>query len=199
MKSLFISLAIVLCATDATGCGSIGKGAAPVRRTGSEAVTNGTTARTTRVTTHISGHTTTSRSPRASAGAIMPGYLTIHVVIERLPRLGVVLVDGRGRTLYAFAPDKHRTVTCTGSCAAMWPAFKLSPRQALDSSPVLRASLVGTVPDPEGGRVVTFAGWPLYTYVGDTRSGTANGQGLKSHGGFWYAVSRSGALVTKES
>jgi predicted lipoprotein with Yx(FWY)xxD motif len=141
---------------------------------------------------------TTAGTMSASRRPMVPGYLTIHVVVKRLPRLGIVLVNGRGRTLYAFVPDEHRAVTCTGSCATLWPAFKLSPSQALDSSPALSTSLVGTVPDPEGDRVVTFAGWPLYTYAGDTRAGIANGQGLNSHGGRWYAVSPSGALVMKE-
>jgi predicted lipoprotein with Yx(FWY)xxD motif len=129
---------------------------------------------------------------------MVPGYLTIHVVVERLPRLGVVLVNGRGRTFYAFLSDKQRAVTCTGACASIWGPFTLSPRQALDSSPSLDEALLGTLPDPEGDRVVTFAGWPLYTYAGDTRAGTANGQGLNSHGGRWYAVSPSGALVAKK-
>lgn len=125
----------------------------------------------------------------------VPGYLTIHVVLGRVAGLGTVLVDGSGRTFYAFQPDRRRAVTCTGTCASVWHPFELAPAQALDSSPALEAALLGGVPDPEGGRVVTFAGWPLYTYAGDTRAGTANGQGLYSHGGRWYAISKSGALV----
>ena len=35
--------------------------------------------------------------------------------------LGTVLVNGQGLTLYAFAPDKGKMVTCTGQCASVWP------------------------------------------------------------------------------
>jgi predicted lipoprotein with Yx(FWY)xxD motif len=41
--------------------------------------------------------------------------------------------------------------------------------------------------------VVTYAGWPLYTYVGDTQAGLASGQGLDLEGGVWYVLRTSGA------
>ena len=42
---------------------------------------------------------------------------TRHVVTKQLPRVGTVLVNGSGYTLYAFAADEHGPTTCTGSCA----------------------------------------------------------------------------------
>jgi predicted lipoprotein with Yx(FWY)xxD motif len=36
-------------------------------------------------------------------------------------RLGRVLVDGRGHTLYLFAKDTREKSTCNGACAAFWP------------------------------------------------------------------------------
>ncbi len=54
--------------------------------------------------------------------------------------------------------------------------------------------------DPAGGRVVTYAGWPLYTYVGDTAPGTVKGQGLDANGGLWYVLSPAGNVIrTKAS
>jgi hypothetical protein len=63
----------------------------------------------------------------------------------------------------------------------------------------VKGSLVASDANPTGGRVVTYAGWPLYTYVGDTGAGTANGQGLNINGGRWWAISPAGKVVTGAS
>ena len=36
-------------------------------------------------------------------------------------KLGRILVDARGRTLYLFTKDKHGRSTCTGRCTRVWP------------------------------------------------------------------------------
>lgn len=125
----------------------------------------------------------------------VPGRLTVHIVVRRVARLGTVLVDGKGRTFYAFTLDARRTVTCAGKCASVWRLFTLSGAQALDTSPELSEKLLGGFRDREGHLVVTFSRWPLYTYRGDTHPGMAKGEGLHSFGGRWYAVSPSGTLV----
>jgi len=57
----------------------------------------------------------------------------------------------------------------------------------------LRASLLGSDPDPGGGRVVTYHGWPLYTYENDAQPGQATGQAIDNDGGQWYVLRPSGA------
>src|SRR4051794_28806428 len=39
-------------------------------------------------------------------------------------RLGEVLVDSKGETLYLFAQDKGPKTTCFDSCARAWPPLK---------------------------------------------------------------------------
>jgi hypothetical protein len=56
--------------------------------------------------------------------------------------------------------------------------------------------MLGSDKDPDGGRVVTYAGWPLYTYSGDSAAGQANGQGLNTYGGRWYVLSPGGTAIT---
>jgi predicted lipoprotein with Yx(FWY)xxD motif len=110
-------------------------------------------------------------------------------------RLGQILVNGHGRTLYVFLPDKHSKVTCVGTCAQLWPPFK-APNQGRPAALGLaNPSLLGSDPDPEGGRVVTYAGWPLYTYIGDSAPGTATGQALNANGGLWYTIAASGKVI----
>jgi hypothetical protein len=58
-----------------------------------------------------------------------------------------------------------------------------------------RQKLLSSDPDPAGGRVVTYARWPLYTYAADTRPGVANGQALNLNGGLWYVLSPTGKVI----
>lgn len=109
--------------------------------------------------------------------------------------LGTVLVNAEGKTLYMFAPDKKREVTCTGSCATIWPPLKVEAGEKAVASGSVQASLLGSDPDPEGGEVVTYAGWPLYTYVSDTKAGEATGQALNLNGGYWYVISPAGKVI----
>ncbi len=92
--------------------------------------------------------------------------------------LGTVLVNAQGLTLYVFAPDKHASVTCTGACASVWPPVQLTAGQTAVAAGGAKQTLLGSDPIPGGGRVVTYSGWPLYTYVADTAAGVAQGQAL---------------------
>ncbi len=57
-------------------------------------------------------------------------------------------------------------------------------------------ALLGSDPDPEGGRGVTYAGWPLYTYAADSAAGQDNGQAIETNGGRWYVIAPSGTVIT---
>jgi len=111
--------------------------------------------------------------------------------------LGTVLVTNKGFALYMFAPDDARHVTCTGGCATAWPPLVLHAGQTVAAGPGVRAALLGSAPDPGGGRVVTYHGWPLYTYLGDAGPGHAAGQGADDHGGYWYVMRPSGQIVSE--
>jgi Secreted repeat of unknown function len=58
--------------------------------------------------------------------------------------------------------------------------------------------LLGSDPDPAGGRVVTYNRWPLYTYVADRAAGQATGQALNLNGGLWYVLAPSGEVIRKK-
>lgn len=137
-----------------------------------------------------SGKTTTTHTAAASASS---KALTIST--RTIKPYGAVLVNSAGRTLYVFAPDKAKKVTCLSSCAAIWPPFKLPSGAKASASGQVKASLLSSDPDPSGGRVVTYNGWPLYTYVTDTAPGVAHGEGIKSAGGLWYVMSPSGTVI----
>lgn len=119
----------------------------------------------------------------------------VRISTRKLPKLGLVLVDARGRTLYMFVPDKRRRVTCVKVCASVWPPVKLPGGGHAAAAGKAKASLLGSDRDPAGGRVVTYAKWPLYTYVADTAPGQAKGQALNLNGGYWYVLSPAGKVI----
>jgi predicted lipoprotein with Yx(FWY)xxD motif len=137
------------------------------------------------------GTTTTGSEAPASESSAPP----VKVSAKSLSNLGPVLVDSEGKTLYVFAPDKGKEVTCVSSCASVWPPLKLEEGQKATGSGQVKSSLLGSDPDPEGGEVVTYAGWPLYTYVADTEPGKATGQAVNLNGGYWYVMSAAGKVV----
>lgn len=134
-------------------------------------------------------------SPGTVPGTTSGSSSSVSVSTASVSGLGTVLVNSQGRTLYIFAPDKGKKVTCTGSCAQIWPPLKASGGQKASVSAGAKSSLVSSLPDPSGGSVVTYAGWPLYLYTADQAAGTANGQALNSSGGLWYAMSPSGKII----
>jgi len=120
-----------------------------------------------------------------------------RITVDAAPvsKLGTVLVTNKGFALYMFAPDAARHVTCTGGCATDWPPLLVHAGQTVTAGPGVRPSLLGTAPNPGGGRVVTYHGWPLYTYLGDADPGHAGGQGADDDGGYWYVMRPSGQIV----
>jgi predicted lipoprotein with Yx(FWY)xxD motif len=108
-------------------------------------------------------------------------------------RFGKVLFDGRGFVLYAFTRDQRRSA-CYGACARAWPPY-VAPKGTLNVGPGVKRSLLGTVRRTSGRRQVTYAGRPLYYYVGDTRAGQILCQDVVEYGGRWLIVRPSGRLV----
>jgi predicted lipoprotein with Yx(FWY)xxD motif len=131
-----------------------------------------------------------------SAGTVAKKRPTsVRVSTRKLPKLGAVLVNSRGLALYMFVPDKQKKVTCVNACAAVWPPLKLPKGAKPVAAGQAKASLLGSDPNPSGGRVVTYNKWPLYTYITDSKPGTANGQAINLNGGLWYVLAPSGKVI----
>jgi predicted lipoprotein with Yx(FWY)xxD motif len=98
-----------------------------------------------------------------------------------------VLTNGMGFTLYWFAPDTPAKSTCAGACAQYWPPVTGRPV----AGPGIPGTL-GIITRPDGSAQATYDGHPLYTYLGDTAPGQANGNNLNLNGGLWHEVTASG-------
>jgi predicted lipoprotein with Yx(FWY)xxD motif len=112
------------------------------------------------------------------------------VSLASVPKLGLILVDSKGLTLYDFHKDKGTTSACYGECAKVWPPLTTSgaPQPGNGAS----ASKLGTTKRSDGTMQVTYAGHPLYTYAADKKPGEANGNDFSSFGAQWYALKGSG-------
>ena len=109
-------------------------------------------------------------------------------------RLGRILVDGSGRTLYLFLADKGTHSACNSSaCVQYWPPV-LTKGKPLAGEGV-SAALLGATTRQDGTTEVTYAGHPLYYFISDTKAGDIGGQGVNGFGALWYAVSPSGNQV----
>jgi predicted lipoprotein with Yx(FWY)xxD motif len=106
---------------------------------------------------------------------------------------GKTVFDGRGYVLYAFTRDHGRSA-CYGACAKAWPPY-YAPRGKLRVGPGLKRSLLGTVTRRNGRRQVTYAGRPLYYYVGDRSPGQILCQNVFEYGGRWLILRPSGKLI----
>lgn len=134
----------------------------------------------------------------SGSGAASARHLTKAptVTTRKVGRLGVILVNSKGRTLYMFVPDKRKRVTCKGSCAVIWPPLKIKAGRKPTAGGKAKKSLLGV--DKSGkARVVTYNRWPLYTYITDQKPGQATGQGVDNSGGLWYVLSPSGKVIKK--
>ena len=129
------------------------------------------------------GGSTASKKPTSGKGSVALAST----------KLGKVLVDGKGRTLYLFQADKGTMSNCAGACASEWPPLTTSGKPSAGAG--LVAAKLGTAKRADGTTGVTYAGHPLYTFSGDGAPGQTAGEGLSDFGGSWYALSSAGKSV----
>jgi predicted lipoprotein with Yx(FWY)xxD motif len=125
----------------------------------------------------------------ASSGQAIPVTAGGTAMLRTTTIGGVsVLTNSSGRTLYWFAPDTPSSSACYGSCAAYWPPVIGTPQ----AGPGVTLSKIATIARKDGTIQVTYAGHPLYTYVGDTAPGQASGNNINLNGGLWHEVPAAG-------
>lgn len=134
-------------------------------------------------------------STGGTGGSAAGGGTTISTAT--VSGVGKVLVDGNGMTLYTLGTESSGTIKCTGSCAQSWPPVLLTGgATAATAGSGVDASKLGTIDRPDGGTQVTYAGMPLYLWVGDTAPGQATGQGVA---GFSVAAPSGAAAASGSS
>jgi predicted lipoprotein with Yx(FWY)xxD motif len=126
---------------------------------------------------------TAKSPPGAESGAAV-------LTVASAPKVGPILVDAKGFTVYDFHKDKGTVSSCYGACEGVWPPVLTAgdPTAGEGAS----ASQIGTTKRKDGSVQVTYAGHPLYTYAADKKPGEATGNDIDSFGAEWYALKGSG-------
>lgn len=106
---------------------------------------------------------------------------------------GRVLFDARGFVLYGFTRDPRGRSACSGACAKAWPPYIVKSRGTAGAG--AKSSLLGTTKRADGRLQLTYAGKPLYYYVGDRAPRQITCQNVDEFGGLWLVVAPSGKLV----
>jgi predicted lipoprotein with Yx(FWY)xxD motif len=132
------------------------------------------------------GSTGTTSSPTGQSG--------VATVAATSSKLGTILVDGSGRTLYLFEKDQPDQSACAGACAAAWPVDQTSGTPKAGSG--VKAALLGSITRGDGSTQVTYNQHPLYYYAGDSGAGQQTGQAVNAFGAAWYVVTPAGEAVT---
>ncbi|GAA3233091.1 hypothetical protein [Actinocorallia longicatena] len=114
------------------------------------------------------------------------GWTVLKAVKD--PKLGTIVQDGKGWTLYRFDKDVPKTGTsaCNGACAKLWPPVKFTAKLKLTG---VSKGIVGNIMRKDGICQLTLNGWPIYRYAKDVNPGDTNGQGV---GGVWFATTPEG-------
>jgi predicted lipoprotein with Yx(FWY)xxD motif len=112
------------------------------------------------------------------------------LTVSNAKKVGPVLVNAKGFTVYDFHKDKGTTSSCYGACAAGWPPVLTEGNPTAGEGAM--ASKLGTTERKDGTTQVTYAGHPLYTFVEDKKPGEANGNDVSAFGAQWYALKGSG-------
>jgi predicted lipoprotein with Yx(FWY)xxD motif len=128
-----------------------------------------------------------------AASAMPTSARARSTVTARGSAYGRILFDGRGFALYAFTRDALRRSTCDGACAKAWPPYLVTSRPGATRS--VKAALLGTIRRGDGSRQATYAGRPLYYYVGDRKPLQVLCQNVDEFGGTWLVVRPNGRLV----
>jgi predicted lipoprotein with Yx(FWY)xxD motif len=130
----------------------------------------------------------------ATTGSVVAvGERSRSSVVIGSSSFGRVLFDGRGFVLYAFTRDPRGRSVCSGACLKAWPPYIVTSRPRAGAG--VDATRLGTFKRADGSLQATYAGRPLYHYVGDRKPGQILCQDVIEFGGIWRVVRPNGRLV----
>ena len=128
-----------------------------------------------------------------ASAADAPAKKPAYTIAVKDSKLGPILTDGAGMSLYMFTPDRRNVSNCEGGCLAAWPPIMLKAGESLDDVVLegnLRRSLLGVAMRFDGSRQVTYNGFPLYYWARDKVAGDVTGQWV---GNVWFVLNGDGA------
>jgi predicted lipoprotein with Yx(FWY)xxD motif len=108
----------------------------------------------------------------------------------RRTKLGRILTDRHGRTLYLFLEDRRARSTCYGGCARVWPPAIATARP--NAGPKVLPGMLTRTKRRNNTYQLVYEGHPLYRMDADVKPGDMKGEGFL---GTWWVVSPSGHKI----
>jgi predicted lipoprotein with Yx(FWY)xxD motif len=123
----------------------------------------------------------------SAGGAVATSRATVHTVMIESTKLGPVLANSKGHTLYISVNDKTRgKSSCTGECAMIWPPLHITHKPTY--GPGVKASLFTVITRADHTKQLAVNGKPLYTFISDTKPKQTTGEGVNG----FFAVRPNG-------
>jgi predicted lipoprotein with Yx(FWY)xxD motif len=168
---------------------SASAGSTSASSTSTSASSSSSSASATSTSSGSSPANTAGAQPSSNVGVTFPPVGTTVLVVQHSD-LGFVMAKADGSVVYTYAKDsKGGSPTCTGSCASVWAPVTGSPKAGpADTFPYS----FSTVSGPGGEKVITYNGYPLYTYIGAPPLST-KGNGI---GGVWHVIILSSSDIS---
>ena len=133
-----------------------------------------------------SSKTGSSSAPPATDSGPSGGGAAPLVTTKKDAKLGTILADRNGKTLYTLTKD-GQPVDCAADCQAVWPPLEL-PAGVTAPTGASGVGKVSVVQGADGKQLVAVNGLPVYFFVKDQGKGDAYGEGITSFGGVWHVV-----------
>ncbi len=135
--------------------------------------------------------TTPAASGTSAASVPVTGETTVKATLS--DQYGPILANGDDIAVYIYTKDTQNgdKSACTDTeCTSEWSALTTQGAPVAGAGAV--QSLLGTITRDDGTMQVTYNGWPLYLFSGDSAAGDTNGQGEDNE---WHLVSPSGKAI----
>ena len=182
MRKILLTTSLLTLGVFASACGASGSTSPPP--------SSATSAAAPAAPSEAAAPTTAASPDTAAAGS------AATVATASTGKLGAILTDGHGATLYLFEKDTPNHSNCTGTCAGDWMPFTTSGA-APTAGPGTSAAMLATITRADGATQLTYNKHPLYYYSDDKKApGSVEGQGNNEYGGLWYTVSPGGTADT---
>ena len=136
------------------------------------------------------GAPSASEAPSAAPSASMTAEDSFTITLVESSD-GAFLAGEAGRSLYVLTNDPRNTSTCSGGCAANWPAFVLKDGETAIAGDGVSGT-IATFARSDGSMQVSVGDHPVYYFAGDQAAGDTNGQGIN---GVWFLAGPDGSPV----
>lgn len=124
-----------------------------------------------------------------TAGAQHSNHTTAKTTLQerKVGKYGEVLANSAGRSLYVLSTESKTKLHCTSKeCLMNWPPLLVAKNAKITFGPGVKGKISHVVRGTKWQ--VTYNGWPVYTFLGDSGPAQSNGERIQAFGGTWYLV-----------